>query len=476
MVNRVHPLFKETDKYTLVRQVGQGSFGAALLVQHSESRRYLIAKELNIAQMDSKERESVNTEVGLLRALKHPNIVRYEECLQIPGTLYIVMEYADGGDLYERIRGLEQPMPEDEALMLFAQICLAMKHLHDRRILHRDLKTKNIFLTSLGVVKLGDFGLATCLRHTWEAQTLCGTPNYFSPELARGQPYANKSDIWSLGCILYELLARNLAFSAGNVHELMRKITEENPAPLPCCYSQQIAYLLKKMLAKEQGIRPNIDAILRANVLQDALQGIQSLLKRQHLASAPPGVLSPTLQGKHVFPPPPAIPRAPGSAEKKPRSYEAVEETYRASGEADLVMLADEILSDMERTAEEHSRPPEPMHPKERTPRPTRLSRIADGDSLMEEVSEALRQLEDKDNHSSQGPEHFGDDIPYNISPSSADWLKHMPSSQGRPSFPRNGSYSRRGANLAEDANRISLDGEVEHLLEDLQKMEGSRR
>eukprot|EP00756_Hemistasia_phaeocysticola_P025547 Hpha_TRINITY_DN16011_c5_g10::TRINITY_DN16011_c5_g10_i1::g.119672::m.119672/K08857/NEK1_4_5; NIMA (never in mitosis gene a)-related kinase 1/4/5 len=470
-------LFQDHDKYRLVRQVGQGSFGAALLVQHRENGRHFIAKELNLAQMDSKERESVDTEVGLLRALKHPNIVRYEECLQAGGALYIVMEYADGGDLYERIKALQQPMPEDEALMLFAQICLAIKHLHDRRILHRDLKTKNIFLTQLGVVKLGDFGLATCLRHTWQvAQTLCGTPNYFSPELVRGQPYANKSDIWSLGCILYELLARSFAFSANTIPDLMRKICDENPAPLPHCYSQQIAYLLKKMLAKESGIRPNIDAILRANVLQGALQGIQSLLKRQQLANAPPGVLSPTLQRKGSGKP--ARREAPRSAEKK-RTSAAGEDT---KADTDLATLADEILSDIQSDMEKKNKTPAPAEPpsspettpRDRPPRPSRLSRLEDGDCLMEEVSEALRQLEDKDSYGIQGPEHFGDDIPYNHSPThpavtryQADWLK-MEGDDRRAS---DAVHCRRGTRDG-DERRVSLDGEVEGLLDDLEKLD----
>eukprot|EP01065_Artemidia_motanka_P026269 TRINITY_DN3118_c0_g5_i1.p1 TRINITY_DN3118_c0_g5~~TRINITY_DN3118_c0_g5_i1.p1 ORF type:complete len:477 (+),score=156.59 TRINITY_DN3118_c0_g5_i1:54-1433(+) len=410
-------LFNATDKYSLVRLVGQGSYGAALLVCNTGTGQLLIAKELNLAQMDAKERESVDSEIGILHALKHPNIVRYEECLRAGSVLYIVMEYADGGDLFQRVRALEAPMPEDEVLNLFAQVCLAIKHLHDRRILHRDLKTQNIFLTQGGIVKLGDFGLATCLRHTMQvAQTLCGTPNYFSPELVRGLPYANKSDIWSLGCVLYELLTRSFAFSASTIVELMRKICEEAPAPIPSHYSQPLQHLLRKMLAKEQSIRPNITAILRAHVLQSALVRIQALLTQQQQhhqqhqhqqqqqqphqqlqqQQLPERMLSPTLQ-RGVCPGESGSPSSAAS-EQKVNCQRAA-----AARDQDLRELEDDILSEMQR----RDSVPSPDHAVRNF-----AARTDDlGDTLLEEVNQALAGLMAK------GPEDFGDDAAYAAAP-----------------------------------------------------------
>ena len=119
------------------------------------------------------------------------------------------MEYADGGDLQSKIKAAREEkkyLSEDEILNIFTQICLAIKHLHDRKILHRDLKSQNIFLTKAGIVKLGDFGIAKVLSHTKEnVQTIVGTPYYLSPEIVENKPYNHKSDIWSLGILLYEM-------------------------------------------------------------------------------------------------------------------------------------------------------------------------------------------------------------------------------------------------------------------------------
>jgi NIMA (never in mitosis gene a)-related kinase len=134
------------------------------------------------------------------------------------------MDYADGGDLQSKIKeraknkdasGKPQYWPEDELLNLFTQICLAMKHVHDKKILHRDLKSQNIFLTKRGLVKLGDFGIARVLSNTKsKAKTVVGTPYYLSPEIIKSESYNFKSDIWSLGVLLYEMAALQPPFNA----------------------------------------------------------------------------------------------------------------------------------------------------------------------------------------------------------------------------------------------------------------------
>ena len=265
-------------RYKAIRTVGQGSFGAAILVIRDGAP--FIAKEMNIGKMTPQERDSVDSEVKILSALQHPNIIRYEECVTAGATLYIVMEYADGGDLFHRISSLKEPMSEEAVLYIFAQICLAVKHLHSRRILHRDLKSQNVFLTRANVVKLGDFGLATALRHTYQiAKSLCGTPNYFSPELVQGRPFNNKSDIWAMGCILYELVTQRFAFPGVNIPEIMQRILNDQPAPVPGHYTDGLKSILCRMLCKEQAIRPSIEALMRANVLKDALHRIQKTLQ-----------------------------------------------------------------------------------------------------------------------------------------------------------------------------------------------------
>ena len=121
--------------------------------------------------------------------------------------LCIVMDYCEGGDMYHKIakqRELGKLFPESQIITWFVQMALAMNYVHDKKILHRDLKTQNIFLTSKGDIKIGDFGIARVLQHTYDcANTAIGTPYYLSPEICQEKPYNQKSDIWSLGCIFY---------------------------------------------------------------------------------------------------------------------------------------------------------------------------------------------------------------------------------------------------------------------------------
>ena len=117
-------------------------------------------------------------------------------------------------------------LPESQILDWFVQLCLALKHVHDRKILHRDLKSQNVFLTANGMVKLGDFGIAKVLRNTKEfAKTQIGTPYYLSPEICNGQRYNNKSDIWSLGILLFEMSALKQPFSGRSLQQLVMAIS-----------------------------------------------------------------------------------------------------------------------------------------------------------------------------------------------------------------------------------------------------------
>ena len=132
------------------------------------------------------------------------------------------MGYADGGDLSDKIKEKKAStagcFSEDEVMAIFVQICLALKYVHARKVLHRDLKAQNVFLTQAGIVKLGDFGVAKVLESTFaQAKTQIGTPFYLSPEICKGESYERKSDIWSLGVILYEMLAMKVPFQAPNL-------------------------------------------------------------------------------------------------------------------------------------------------------------------------------------------------------------------------------------------------------------------
>uniref|UniRef100_A0A9J8CAM6 non-specific serine/threonine protein kinase n=1 Tax=Cyprinus carpio carpio TaxID=630221 RepID=A0A9J8CAM6_CYPCA len=203
------------DKYERLKKIGEGSFGKAILVKsRTDSRQYVI-KEIGISRMSNKERQESRKEVAVLANMSHPNIVQYKESFEESGCLYIVMAYCEGGDLFKKINNQRGTLfTEEQILDWFVQICLALKHVHDRKILHRDIKSQNIFLTKDGTIQLGDFGIARVLNSTVElARTCIGTPYYLSPEICENKPYNNKSDIWALGCVLYEMCTLKHAVS-----------------------------------------------------------------------------------------------------------------------------------------------------------------------------------------------------------------------------------------------------------------------
>ena len=149
----------------------------------------------------------------------------------------------------------------------FVQICMGLKHCHDRKILHRDLKAQNIFLTSTGLVKLGDFGIARVLTGTAEmASTVVGTPYYLSPEIVENKKYNAKSDIWSLGVVLYELAALQVPFSGSNLPQLVINITRGSFAAAPAHFSKELHQLINSMLQQNPSQRPTVQKLLREPV------------------------------------------------------------------------------------------------------------------------------------------------------------------------------------------------------------------
>ncbi|NXG28705.1 NEK1 kinase, partial [Dromaius novaehollandiae] len=257
------------DKYIKVRKIGEGSFGKAILVKAKENGQQYVIKEINISEMSNKEREESRREVAILANMKHPNIVLYRESFEENGCLYIVMDYCEGGDLFKKINAQKGVLfSEDQILDWFVQICLALKHIHDRKILHRDIKSQNIFLTKDGTIQLGDFGIARVLNSTLELTRICiGTPYYLSPEICQNKPYNNKSDIWALGCVLYEMCTLKHAFEAGNMKNLVLKIISGSFTPVSMHYSYDLRNLLSQLFKMNPRDRPSVNSILEKNFI-----------------------------------------------------------------------------------------------------------------------------------------------------------------------------------------------------------------
>ncbi|CAH6787118.1 Nek3 [Phodopus roborovskii] len=251
------------DDYTVLRVIGQGSFGRALLVLQESSNQKFAMKEVRLLKSFTDIQNS-RKEAILLAKMKHPNIVAFKESFEAEGHLYIVMEYCDGGDLMQKIKQQKgELLPEDTILNWFIQICLGVNHIHKKRVLHRDIKSKNVFLTQSGKVKLGDFGSARLLSSPMAfACTYVGTPYYVPPEIWENLPYNNKSDIWSLGCILYELCALKHPFQANSWKNLILKICQGPIHPLPAQYSYKLQCLVKQMLKRSPSQRPSATTLL----------------------------------------------------------------------------------------------------------------------------------------------------------------------------------------------------------------------
>ncbi|AIN98260.1 NIMA-related kinase, putative [Leishmania panamensis] len=269
------------EKYTQVKVLGKGSFGSAWLIQRNEDHAQFVAKEVRLGGLKPAERASAQKEIDMLRTLNHPNITRYVDHFEHKGSLFIVMEYANGGDLYMRIKQQQgQLFSEKGILQCFSQICLALSYMHEHRILHRDLKTQNIFLTKDGIVKVGDFGISTVLRNTYELKhTICGTPYYFSPELCLNKPYNNKSDVWALGCVLYEMTTLNHAFDGNNMKALVQKILKGVYPPIHPMYSSNLSRLISAMLQIDPHKRPNVSQVLDLSFIRESLTGLQEAVQ-----------------------------------------------------------------------------------------------------------------------------------------------------------------------------------------------------
>lgn len=187
-----------------------------------------------------------------MASIQHPNVIAYKEAFfeESSQTLCIVMEFADGGDLQSKITKLKKDgklMKEEDVWSLFYQIVNGLQSLHKRKIVHRDIKCANIFLTKDGVAKLGDLNVSKIAK-MGILKTQTGTPYYASPEVWQDKPYDKRSDIWSLGCVLYEIAALSPPFTAPDIKSLYQKVIKGFYSRIPPSYSNDLSAMLKSLL------------------------------------------------------------------------------------------------------------------------------------------------------------------------------------------------------------------------------------
>ena len=247
------------DIYEVVKSIGSGNFGQVYLVRHKYEGKHYVLKKIATGDMGEKERENAEQEVRLLQKLRHANVVAYKDSYNDRQQfLCIVMMYCEGGDMYSKIKSAKgKKFSEAQILEWIAQVLLALLYLHERKILHRDLKTQNIFLKN-NRLRLGDFGIAKMLDGTRDCANTCiGTPYYMSPELFKNKPYSYKSDIWALGCVVYEMCNLRHAFDAQSFNGLAMKILKASYPPISPSYSKGLRDLITQMLSTNPSQRPS---------------------------------------------------------------------------------------------------------------------------------------------------------------------------------------------------------------------------
>jgi NIMA (never in mitosis gene a)-related kinase len=259
------------NEYLIQKKLGIGSYGTVYLVTKKNTNDFYVIKQISLFGLTPDEIKDVNLEAKILSSINSKYVVKYYDSFEEKNFLNIVMEYCDGGDLgqfIEEKKALNEPIKEDLIWNFFIKITLGLAAMHKSKILHRDLKALNIFMTKDLDVKIGDLGVSKMLNHSGSfAKTLIGTPYYLSPELCEEKPYNDKSDVWALGCILYELCTFRHPFNAKSQAALIIKILKGTHDPIGNNYSNDLKNLVNSLFEKDAKKRPSCKQILNNNII-----------------------------------------------------------------------------------------------------------------------------------------------------------------------------------------------------------------
>ena len=262
-------------EYIIQKTLGKGSYGIVYKVQKQNTNEIYVLKKIPLKGLSEKEISEVRQEAKILSSINSDFVVKYFDSFEENNNINIVMEYCDKGDLNDFIlRKKEENKLIEEAIIwnLFIKITIGLAHIHKMKILHRDLKTMNIFLKDEFQVKIGDLGVAKILLKNSFAKTLIGTPYYLSPEICEEKPYNDKSDVWALGCILYELCTYKHPFDAKSQGALILKIMRNIPEDINQYYSNELRNLIFLLLEKDSQKRPSCIEILKYDFVIDKVK------------------------------------------------------------------------------------------------------------------------------------------------------------------------------------------------------------
>ncbi|KAL4506467.1 hypothetical protein ABPG72_000038 [Tetrahymena utriculariae] len=266
---------KINNKYEKIKQIGSGQQGKAYLCKHAQTSQQFVIKQIQLSCMSDQEIQKQYKEVSILRSLSHPNIVKYQDSFLFKKNyLCIVMDYAEGGDLEQRIIQAQRAntfLDSQIILKWFTQLCSAVRFIHNKKIIHRDIKNNNIFLDSNDNILLGDFGISKKLQNPKDkASTIIGTPYFMAPEICNQQPYTNKVDIWAIGIVLYRLVYLKYPFEGFEIFHLMLAISK-GQLKFPQTPSSPFKNLIQKLLQSDPNKRPSIEQVFEFEEIKQYL-------------------------------------------------------------------------------------------------------------------------------------------------------------------------------------------------------------
>ncbi|XP_071164041.1 MAP/microtubule affinity-regulating kinase 3-like isoform X8 [Mytilus edulis] len=249
-------------KYRLIKTIGKGNFAKVKLAKHVPTGREVAIKIIDKTQLNPSSLQKLFREVRIMKMLDHPNIVKLFEVIQTEKTLYLVMEYASGGEVFDYLVAHGR-MKEKEARAKFRQIVSAVQYCHQKHIVHRDLKAENLLLDGDMNIKIADFGFSNEFVPGNKLDTFCGSPPYAAPELFQGKKYDGPEvDVWSLGVILYTLVSGSLPFDGQNLKELRERVLR-GKYRIPFYMSTDCENLLKKFLVLNPTKRASLENIMK---------------------------------------------------------------------------------------------------------------------------------------------------------------------------------------------------------------------
>ena len=262
--------------FTILKQIGKGSFGTVYKVKRKSDNKIYALKTINISKMDKKSIENTLTEIRILSSMENPYVCGYKEAFITKNNkdMCIVMEFVGGGDMSTKVEECKKRkllINEQTIWKYFCQILVGLRALHELKIIHRDIKSANLFLSEdYETIKLGDLGVAKIAKDNL-AQTQIGTPYYLAPEIWNNEVYNNKCDIFSLGCVIYEMCALKIPFDGNSLQDLYRKINRGIIKKIPKKYSSDLYHVIKLMLTKNPRKRPSAMQLMEYPIIKEKL-------------------------------------------------------------------------------------------------------------------------------------------------------------------------------------------------------------